>query len=278
MSDPVPRLIASDLDGTLLGPDSALSPRTVAAVRAAREAGIEVVAATGRSHWSAVDRIRPADCIRWAICSNGATVWDDEVGAVVVERTLDPGLVEEVVAAVRRAHPDVGVSWETGRGVFETPDWNRNRRRLQPGVRLRSAATADTREAEHGAVRKVMLAHGEMGGYPWLEEVAPLLPAGVVAVTSSASFVEVTRSDATKGRALAQLCHELGVQADQTVAFGDHDNDISMLSWVGSGYAMAGSDHRILAVARGVVPPNGDDGVARSIEALVAGRVVPTVG
>ena len=91
-----PRLIASDLDGTLFGPDGQVSARTRRVLVAAREAGTEVVAATGRSRHTALPKLDGVDAIRWVVCSNGGMIWDRHEDRMHLHRPIE--------ATLARAH------------------------------------------------------------------------------------------------------------------------------------------------------------------------------
>ncbi|MEL7158349.1 MAG: Cof-type HAD-IIB family hydrolase [Actinomycetota bacterium] len=265
------RLVASDLDGTLLSGDSRLAPRTIEALQQTAAQGVEVVAVTGRSHRTCVELLRPAECIRWAICSNGATVWDFEAEDVVVRRPLDNGQVVGVLAAVEQAFPTAGLSWETGTGHYVTEQWITARRAVDPRFRNRLDLPPVTFDFDHGEVLKLMLAHDELITFDWLDALRPHLSDDLSISTSGATFVEVTRADANKGDALADLCRMLGIGPEATVAFGDHANDLPMLAWAGRSYAMANADDSVLAVADAVAPPHHEDGVAQVLEGLLGG-------
>jgi len=105
--------------------------------------------------------------------------------------------------------------------------------------------------------------------YEWLAAVEPHMPEGVSVSTSGAQFVEVTAIDATKAEALRQLCDQLGVDRAHTIAFGDHANDLAMLRWAGTGFAMANAAEHVLAEADAVAPHHAEHGVAQVIEALL---------
>lgn len=263
------KLVASDLDGTLLGIDSTLSSRTVAAVQAASAAGIEVVAVTGRSHWSSVEILRPADCIRWIVCSNGATVYDSEAGAVVHDRPLATGDVELIVEQLTSTFPAVGFAWESAAGIFHTEQWIKNRAATDSRFVAKRSRPPRELSFDDGPILKLMIAHDELTTYEWLDVVEGHLPADFSASTSGAAFVEVTRGDANKGSALAHLCEQLGVEQHETIAFGDHSNDLTMLAWAGVGYAMTNANARVKEVADETVPPNHEHGVAQIIERLL---------
>jgi Cof subfamily protein (haloacid dehalogenase superfamily) len=266
------KLVASDLDGTLLGADSTVSVRTEAALKAVAAAGVEVVVATGRSHWTAVPLLDHIGCLRWVICSNGATVYDFEVGDVVLRRPLPDDVIRRVVDRIQDAFPSVGLAWESGTGIAQTEQWVANRAATNPAYA--TGWPEPTSELEIGAspILKLLVAHHELITYDWLNALQPYLPAGISASTSGASFVEITSSEANKGEALRQLCHQLRIDRADTIAFGDHSNDVGMLGWVGTGYAMANADHQVLAMADEVAPHHTEDGVAQILEVLVAAR------
>lgn len=263
------KLVASDLDGTLLGSDSRLTPRTTEALRAIDAAGIQVVAVTGRSHWSSVEILRPAGCFRWIICSNGATVYDFSAEAVVHDRPLDDYDVEHIVDRLRTTFPSVGFAWESPNGIFHSPQWVTNRSATDSRFVAKRSRQAKELSFDDGPILKLMIAHHELTTYEWLDAVVPHLPNGFSASTSGAAFVEVTRGDANKGAALEHLCVGLSIDREETIAFGDHSNDLPMLTWVGTGYAMANADPRVRQVADRTAPPNGEDGVAQILEGLL---------
>ena len=109
----LPAMIATDLDGTLLGPDGEVSARTCAAIAAAHEAGIVVVAATGRSRLTAIDKLAGCPGIRWVVCSNGAMIWDRTADAMHLHRAIDGPDAVALMDGLRD-HPDgLGFAWET---------------------------------------------------------------------------------------------------------------------------------------------------------------------
>jgi Cof subfamily protein (haloacid dehalogenase superfamily) len=264
------RLVASDLDGTLLAPGAVVSERTADVLRAVADRGVEVVAVTGRSHWSSVEILEAVGCIRWMICSNGATVYDAAAGAVVHDRPLGEGLLAEVVERLSKAFPTLGWAWETPEGIFHTEEWIRNRRATNPGFATGTSRPADASDLGAAPVRKLMVTHDRLTTYEWLGAVEPHLPSGVHAATSGAMFVEVTRTDANKGDALAELCRDLGVDRERTVAFGDHANDLTMLAWAGVSFAMANAAPQVQAVADHLAPDHAEDGVAQVLERLLS--------
>jgi hypothetical protein len=274
MDDRTPiRLIASDLDGTLLGADGRLSDRTIAAVRAADQAGIVVVAATGRSHRTAAGRLEPAEVIRTAVCSNGASVYDMVARRVVRRRPIGDGVAPGLLAALRAAHPEVCFGWETPDGF----GWERNFVHLAP-VHVRDGLAGGRRPDElHdsidelGPVRltKLLVGHPRVHSNDWLAAISPLLPGTVQVSTSGAAFVEITGAGVDKASTLALVCAEMGIDRTEVVAFGDQANDVAMLEWAGRSWSPANAHPSAAAAADEIVGHHADDGVAEVIEGLI---------
>jgi Cof subfamily protein (haloacid dehalogenase superfamily) len=266
-------LIASDLDGTLLGGDGRLSRRTVAALRAADVAGVTVVAATGRSHRTAGPRLRPAGVIRTAVCSNGASVYDVAGSRIVLHRPIDDTVTDVLLGALREAHPEACFGWETPDGF----GWEHRFVELAP-VHVRDSLIDGRRAHElHGSIddvapvglTKLLVGHPRIHSNDWLDELVPLIPPAARASTSGAAFVEVTGDGVDKASTLALVCAELGIDRSQVLAFGDQSNDVAMLEWAGRSAAPANAHPSAAAAADEVVGHHAEDGVAEVIERLV---------
>ncbi|WP_189549709.1 Cof-type HAD-IIB family hydrolase [Streptomyces lavendofoliae] len=266
-----PRLIATDLDGTLLRDDKSVSHRTITALAAAEEAGIEVFFVTGRpARWMGVvsDHVHGHGL---AICANGAAVVDLHSGGRLLEvRPLERGTALDVVRTLRREAPGTAFAVELSTGFHYEPDY--------PPFWLDPDATI--------APVEELLHEEEPGlGAPMLKLLAhhpDLTPDGFLALarTAAGDRVNITRSSpsalleisglgVSKASTLALCCAERGISADEVVAFGDMPNDIEMLSWAGRSYAMGNAHPDVVAAASGRTVANNDDGVARVIEDIL---------
>ncbi len=265
------KLVATDIDGTLLGPDHVVTDRTIAVLQAAHAQGVEVVAATGRSHWSAAPLLEPIGCIRWLLASNGATLYDMDTAEVVRRSPLDRQVVLDVVERLNDAFGEVGYSWETTEGVFQDETFRALRSIKFPSNKIAKRSTV---VFEPGAdeLTKIMMLHRTLSDTEWFDAAGPFIPQGQSFSTSGTGFVELTSPDADKGVALAGLCEDLGIAQEETVAFGDQANDIGMLEWAGRGYAMANASEVATKAATYRAPHHLDDGVAQTVELLVAGE------
>lgn len=267
-------MIATDLDGTLLGPDAWVSSRTVSALRAVHDAGVAVVAVTGRSHHTAVERLAPVGIIRHAVCSNGATRYDLHEDRVVVSHPLQHEHVHAIVADVAASLPAVGFGFETTSGFV----YDRAFLDHLPQLRARGHRPAlMPHAAGDRPVVKVMIGHPQIRSDELLRRTVDLMPCGVSASTSGAPFVEVTAVGVDKAFGLAALCAELGIVAGEVVAFGDNLNDLPMLAWVGRSVAMGNAHPDVLAAATDHTESNADDGVAVYLERFL-GSAQPASG
>lgn len=258
-----PRLVATDLDGTLLHSDGTVTPRTRAVLRSLDDAGVPVVFTTGRP-------------IRWmetlweevgghglAICSNGGIVYD------VAERSVREAFAVPRVVALEmgeRLRDDVP---GTVFGVEHTEGWAREEGfPTHPDDRDRAAGDG-LADIWRDDVVKVLAVHRELAAEEFWGRVQDSV-GDLVTTTWSSSFalVEISAAGVTKATTLARLAAELGVVAADVVAFGDMPNDLALLEWAGRSYAMADAHPSVRELADHVAPGHDDDGVARVLEGL----------
>jgi Cof subfamily protein (haloacid dehalogenase superfamily) len=267
------RLIATDLDGTLFGPDHRPAPRTVAAINAAYDAGIHVTAATGRSYFRGAALAPSTGAkLHHFIGSNGGHRLDYSNGELDERLTFPEDQLREMTSVVRRELGNIGFGFE----MSDDMAWDERFTELSPF----------NLDGEHRSVRrppdslvgvgKVLLAHPDVHEVELVNLVASIMPSGVNVTTSGAHFVELTPPGADKGAAVARLAEKLGIDASETLAFGDNQNDLTMLSWAGRGVAMGNAHPLAQAAANEHTVSNEDFGVAVVIEELLSGGSAST--
>ncbi|MSZ77797.1 MAG: HAD hydrolase family protein [Actinobacteria bacterium] len=255
---PRPRLVATDLDGTLVGSDGRVSARTAEVIRAVEALGVPVVFVTGRPLRWARDVFEHVGDHGLAIVSNGALVWDVAREAVDLERTIDPALGIEVCRDLRAAVPGTAYAVEDVAGIGLEPHFL-ERYPMPPGSRR-----APVEELLDRPALKLLARHEELAPEDFWER-AEVANAGRLVITwsSATSLLEVSGPGVTKASTLALLCARLGIEAGEVIAFGDMPNDLPMLTWAGSSYAMADAHPSVTAAADHVAPGHDDDGVAQ---------------
>ncbi|MFJ9039832.1 HAD hydrolase family protein [Streptomyces sp. NPDC102406] len=279
-SAPAPRLIATDLDGTLLHDDKTVSPRTVAALAAAEEAGVEVFFVTGRpARWMDVvsDHVHGHGL---AICGNGAAVVDLHGGPghhrFVKIRELPVPDALDVVRLLRAAAPGTSFAVERTGGLHHEPTYPPLH--LDPGESVAPAEKLLTADREGSAVAdqpvlKVLAFHPELGPDEFLALArAAVGDLAVITRSSPSALLEISGRSVSKASTLELCCAERGISAAEVVAFGDMPNDMEMLAWAGTSYAMGNAHPDVLSAATGVTATNNEDGVARVIESILAAR------
>ncbi|RZU63202.1 HAD family hydrolase [Zhihengliuella halotolerans] len=267
------KLIASDIDGTILHPDGRITERTVAAFQAARAAGLEIVFVTGRPFRWLTPIQEAFGKLGTVICSNGALVYDLETDRILESRTLTGTTVAEVRRRILRLESAARFAAETPHGLylepgFVEPEESDLLEGIEPGL-----LPMDRLEAE-GTV-KLLAKLGTTTSEAFRKAVYPEV-SDLVAVTHSApgvALLEMSRPDVNKAVALEQFARQLGLTREHVAAFGDMPNDLEMLSWAGLGCAM-GSGHKLAKKAAAAVTGTlEDDGVAQMIERILDGAV-----
>lgn len=266
-----PKLIATDLDGTLLRRGGELAPRTVAAVRAAVHSGVEVVVVTARPP-RYLDAVGTALGVPvTAICANGAVHYDLATRRVLSVTTIPLDTARTVADLVAGLGGSLGLAVETGSYVVCEPAFQL-RHADDPGVREVTAPELLWAQAE--PLVKLMVWSGERGADELMAAVQAVV-GDVVECTHSGGpgLLEISAAGVSKAAALATWCAERGIAAEDVVAFGDMPNDLGMLRWAGTGVAMANAHASVLAEITCHAPSNNDDGVAVVIEHLLAANV-----
>jgi Cof subfamily protein (haloacid dehalogenase superfamily) len=258
------RLAAIDLDGTLLRPDGSLSDRSRAALRRVRTAGIRIVLVTARGPRSVRVLAAELDLDGGAICSNGAITLDLASGEVVRAQPLATEIAARLVRELRSRLPGILFAAESEEIMLE-PGFAAWEWKPPPGTRY-----ADGLELVAEPVAKLIVRH-ETHALEAIAAAARELAGEDAAVTIPGPWtVEISAAGVSKAAALAELCAELGVRADEVVAFGDYPNDLPMLEWAGHAVAVANAHPDVLRVADEVTASNADDGVALVLERLAA--------
>jgi Cof subfamily protein (haloacid dehalogenase superfamily) len=261
------RLVASDLDGTLFGPDHQLSERTCRAITRAAERGVRFVAATGRSHRTALPRIARAPEIELICASNGAATWDVNGGDFLVTRCIADTTLPKVVDILRTSFPTMAFGWESAAGFGWDPQWL-DRREHSPELAAPEWEPGPLDPVRHRELFKIMAWDGELKQAELAAVVSEQMPADVVCTTSGADFVEITGDGVDKASAVAAWCSTAGIDADEVVAFGDQHNDLTLLGWAGHGVAMGNAHPDVQATADEVIGTNAEDAVATFLESL----------
>ena len=269
------RLVASDLDGTLVRSDGTISDASRTALKKASEAGLLVAFVTGRPPRWLHEVADQTGHTGVAVAANGAVVYDMASETVVRAHHMSPALLTEVAADLRAAFPSVHFAVEYGQEFGCEPeyrhDWPINPRYDRSGARTAPPLVADLATVLRRPAVK-LLAKDRAADPDEFAAAAFRVLAGRATVTHSSrhGLLEIAAAGVTKASGLAEIASTHGIGAAEVVAVGDMPNDVPMLKWAGRSYAVANAHPLAIAAADEMLPTNDADGVATLIESLLA--------
>ncbi|NLY46108.1 MAG: HAD family phosphatase [Tissierella sp.] len=267
------KLIAIDMDGTLLNSKGTVSDRTRQAIYEAGKKGVYVVLATGRILKSAINHSIELNLNRPIISSNGAIIVDEKKN-IIYERPMKLEAVEKVVKLGQSENiyyhfydKDsfyANTYIEEILSFYNTEDSKKNARDIKMNI------FQDINEITSNDINvyKFLFIDDNRNKLDSLKE--KLMSVENISVCSSwGNNLEVMDMEVSKGKGLEYLCNRLNVSSDQVIAIGDNENDISMIQYAGLGVAMGNGVEKTKSVADLIAKTNDEDGVAKIIEKYI---------
>ena len=264
------KLIAVDMDGTLLTTDQRITERTETAIKRAMDAGIEFVLDTGRSN-SECEAFYPQLPMHYSVFANGAYILDFKTGENLISRTIpveDARKIYEIYARYNAVIFIQGDHW-----VYACEDFPVKCRRFPEyiagtaPIELPYRFVDDQRAFLAGREDDIEKFHVSFISHEEAEKAFEELSRLPYQVVWCGEYcVEVTHPEADKGRALGLLADRLGIKKEEVMAIGDSGNDALMLEYAGTSVVVANASPELKDCADMVVPSNNDDGVAAAIE------------
>lgn len=268
MGVPAIRLIALDLDGTLLTPERKLSRRSIEALRMAQSSGLTVCLASGR----AVSTIRPfaneAGVVGPMVSANGAYLLNAE-GKEILHRGLAPHVIQWLLEFAQERSVHVNHYLREGITMSQESQW---------GDLYRQRVASDQAPVPVGEINrqdatKILYIGAEAEMDVLESEVRGMIhPDWATIVRSEAEYLEFLPSGISKGWGLMKLAEHLGIAQEETAALGDYSNDLEMIQWAGFAGAVGNALEEVKAEADVIVSDNRSDGAAEFID-LVLQRV-----
>ncbi len=251
------RLVATDLDGTLLHTDGTVTARTREVLTAVEDLGVTVVFVTGRPVRWMDDLWEHVGGHGLAIVSNGGILYDVHDRAVRMARPIPVEVGLETAKILRDALPGTTFAMERIEGFAKEPGFMP---RLPPPPDLIEGPAEEILD-DH--VVKLLARHEELEPEQFWAAVESHVGHLVTTTWSSiGALVEMSAAGVSKASTLEMLCADQGVDPSEVLAFGDMPNDLPMLEWAGTSYAMANAHPMVRELAEHVAPSNEDDGVA----------------
>lgn len=261
-----PKLIVTDVDGTLLDENEQVTPRTRKAISSAVASGAHFVLASGRGVRSLMRIVRQLEQPPMTICANGSITFDSANDVVLQAKEFEVAALRRLAEATKRVLPEAEFAVErVDHGTdplayVSTPGYvhawvtsdyipvSKEELLSKPAVKFLIRAIGQSSDS---------MAHvigSEVGGFA---EVSFSTPAGLL---------EIGPPGVSKGAAIAELAAMFGVAAEEAIAFGDMPNDITMLRWAGRSVAMANAHPLVLETASEITAPHTEEGVAQVLE------------
>lgn len=264
------RIIALDLDGTLLTPQKSILPESLEALKKAQQAGVKVAIVTGRHHVAIHPFYQALALDTPAICCNGTYLYDYQAKKVLQSDPLPKDQALRVIEMLDEAaihgllYVDNAMLYQTETGhVTRTINWGLSLPEHQRPVFAKVDSLAQAaRDAE--SIWKFALSHPDTRA---LQQFADRVEQemGLACEWSWHDQVDIAKAGNSKGKRLAQWVASEGYQMSDVLAFGDNYNDLSMLETVGLGVAMGNADEAIKARAGRVIGTNLEPGIAETI-------------
>ncbi len=263
------RMVALDMDGTLLNPRESVTARVHRAVHETIKRGIQVVIATARPPRSVRFYHRALKLETPIVSHNGALVWDERRQCVLRHASLDHALVRRIIGFARRRCRDVIPSVEIIDRLYSDHFGIVPLDSIPPGRSFSPDVIASMEAFLRVPVTRLFL-HGKPS---IIDELNYLLPSRfhdrVNVIHSESRLLQIVAPDITKASALSFLADAYGISSRQVLAIGDSANDLPMLQWAGTGVAMANAPEHLRNAVGNVVPSNSEDGVAVALEKYV---------
>lgn len=269
------KLVAMDLDNTLLDSDKQISKHTEEVLKEAIRQGVYIVPATGRIFKSIPEFLRNIKGVRYALCCNGATVYDQYEDQIIYTNHLPKEVVLESFDILEKYHCTHDI-YQNGQGYMEhryldhLNDYKLTKHQLKL-VSTTRIPVDDLRKhiEEHPlGIEKVSAFFNDMEEREaaWKE----LIDRNMGSVTSSLNNnIEINQFGCDKGDGLTHLATHLGLSMDEVMACGDAGNDTMMIKAAGIGVVMKNGREDLKEIADFITKTNDEDGVAYAIEKLV---------
>ncbi|MGD8188712.1 HAD family hydrolase [Brevibacillus ginsengisoli] len=259
------RLLALDLDDTLLSRDLSISPRNFTAVQAARQQGVEVILATARGWFGTRNYYQQLQLNSMAVCGSGTKIYDQQE-ACVKSWTIPLAVAKEILNVAER-NDIMMICSLPDKNLFNQvrPDWED---KIRPGIDIlvpnlvQELTQAPTQLFVKGEREVHILQEALSTSHPDYAVHTLLYQDGIPEMM-------IIHPNANKASGIAWVCEQRGIDQSEVMAIGDSANDLSMISWAGTGVAMGWAPEHVKAAANFSTHPEDLDGVATAIQQYI---------
>ena len=268
------RVLACDMDGTILKDDKTISQETIDELKRITDEGVIFLPSTGRTHRELPTAIRDLPFIHYALCCNGGAIYNYLEGKYIYEKTIPFDLTLEVLEYSKNL-PLYAAVVVNGQRIV-TGDENDEiceyvRKVAVPDILFNFIGAYDVKKAfeqkKQGAQKILFYVAEGYDRQSIQNDLSTRFPELAVS-TSGPLFIEVNIKGVDKGEALKDFCKLMNIPIEESIAFGDAQNDISMLKAAGMSVVTANGTDETKKYADMICPSNNDDGVCKTIKEI----------
>lgn len=269
------KLIATDMDGTLLNSQNKITDRNKEAILEALEAGVKVILCTGRIFTSALYYAKSLELDTPIIACNGAYIGEQDKSKIIYEEPISLQTFRKIVEIAEEEKmyyhfydDSTFYARELNDTIMNYMNWNKERDEMDR-IDIRIAENPlDAIEKENSKVYKIVFVDENRRKLKNFRKKISTIE-GIEVVSSWWSNIEIMNEGVSKGKALNKLCEMLNISMDEVIAIGDNENDIPMLKTAGLGVAMKNGEEEAKEAADYIADTNDESGVGKIIEKFI---------
>lgn len=264
------KLIAIDLDGTLLDDDKKLSQKNIRSLERLHDKGVEIVIATGRSYEATMPYINMIkdNVVEFLICNNGATVYNLFTKTILVDDILSKNQIQEIMKLVEELN-DIDVHFVGDDKIYTYKNPIGKYIIEDAYISFLNIYFKTKEEIQNSRISKVLITAEEKYISLILSRIPNIYFEKYNIVVSAENYIEILNKNIDKGHALKSLINSLNIESKNVIAIGDQQNDVGMFNIVGVSYAMLEASESIKKQATYIGPSNSDSGIAKIISDIV---------
>ncbi len=269
------KLIAIDLDGTLLDSNKNISKENIEAIRLAESKGVKVIICSGRIFGGARIYAEEALLKEPLIACNGAIIKEMKTGRLLYEKTLKDEACYRIIEACHAEniyfHAYIGDTMYAERLEFSSLSYTEKNKKLPPERRVDVRVTVDMSHTIKNSERpasKIVIVSRDFEQLARARKKISEIPS-IDVVSSDFDNFEVVSSGVSKGNALKFLAREMDISMSEVAAIGDNENDFSMIKEVGLGIAMQNAEQSLKEISDFITSSNDENGVAKAIKEYI---------
>lgn len=263
-----PKLIAFDIDGTVLNDKGELTQRTIAALKRAMASGISVICATGRMYPSALPILRRIGVTEPSVVLNGGQIRNPVTHEIIYEQALDSETTMSILNLYHERGWYIQLYHDDKLLVVDDSDKRCKFYEEVSGVKAVPLGD-DFWKFDYPSTKMLAVSFDPDTFKVMLGDTNSMFTGRIHSSPSQKYFIELGHPEVNKARSLERAAELLGIERRNVLAFGDGANDMEMLAWAGVGAATAGAGDSVKAMADIIVPDNNCDGVALTIEKIL---------